>query len=156
MDKSEKGQADDDKDTRPRRPRRLRKEESNADEDDTAGSKSTAPAADAPQSKPRRKRTTNIDEETTGDGGWMGGIAQEQKPKFEPEPEAAVIVAYVWFHSFTNKFSDKIKTNILMKTLPVIALYLLHNSFKKLLSLTWMRMVEVMQINEVIFSNRRN
>jgi hypothetical protein len=93
MEKGEKGQDDDKGDTRPRRPRRLRKEDSNVNDEDESSSKATAPAQDAPQSKPRRKRATNADEETSGDGGWMGGITQEQKPKFEPEPEAPVIVA---------------------------------------------------------------
>jgi hypothetical protein len=94
MEKGEKGQETDDKgDTRPRRPRRLRKEDSNVgDEDEATTSKASAPSQDAPQSKPRRRRA-NAEEETSGDGGWMGGITQEQKPKFEPEPEAPVIVA---------------------------------------------------------------
>ena len=96
MEKGEKGEKQDDEkgDTRPRRPRRLRKEESSAgdEEDNAAASKADTRERDAPQSKPRRKRNT-ADEETAGDGGWMGGIAQEQKPKFEPEPEGPVIVA---------------------------------------------------------------
>mmetsp|Transcript_4039 Transcript_4039/g.4017 ORF Transcript_4039/g.4017 Transcript_4039/m.4017 type:complete len:230 (+) Transcript_4039:59-748(+) len=100
-DKGDKGGQDDDKgDTRPRRPRRMRKDDSNMNEDDEITSKSSSQQqsqqsqpSESSQNKPRRKRVTNDDDTTSGDGGWMGGVTQEQKQKFEPEPESPAIVA---------------------------------------------------------------
>mmetsp|Transcript_9286 Transcript_9286/g.13989 ORF Transcript_9286/g.13989 Transcript_9286/m.13989 type:complete len:215 (-) Transcript_9286:249-893(-) len=92
MEKGEKGEKGSDEErveTRPRRPRRPR--QGGADEDEEynkpAESKISEPAYTEPQAKPRRRRQVEESNDTAGDGGWMGGMAPDNKQKFEPEQE---------------------------------------------------------------------
>ena len=128
MEKGEKGEKGSDEErveTRPRRPRRPR--QGGADEDEEynkpAESKISEPAYTEPQAKPRRRRQVEESNDTAGDGGWMGGMAPDNKQKFEPEQETPdVMTTYVNCVSLSLLFtfhSGKIKTNISMMTMQV-------------------------------------
>lgn len=71
-------------DTRPRRPRRQRQD----DTDQQVEKSEEKPSRQSePQAKPRRRRREVDDEDTQGDGGWMGGAPDSKAKNFAPDPE---------------------------------------------------------------------